>query len=191
MARGYAQSRSEGPGYSEGSDRKSQPRSEYPPGTDDYEYKNKVAAELKSLARTGDADGKTILAMDDPTRNKLVVAIADGTTDARSGLDDFDYQVKAANKAIDAGTVDFESYTEAGAILPLNLSEVMDGAEGFDIINDAVEDERPDDIAEFVEEFVKSRILDADSIRKEFEEEINIAKENAMDTFLKEFRNKS
>ena len=86
--------------------------------------------------------------------------------------------------------MDFESYTEAGAILPLNLSEVMDGAEGFDIINDAVEDERPDDIAEFVEEFVKSRILDADSLRKEFEEEINIAKENAMDTFIKEFRNK-
>jgi hypothetical protein len=184
MARGYAQSRSEGSG------RKSNPRSEYPPGTDDYEYKNKVSAELKSLARTSDADGKTILAMDDPARNKLVVAIADGTTDARSGLDDFDYQVKAANKAIDAGTVDFESYTEAGAILPLNLSEVMDGAEGFDIINDAVEDERPDDIAEFVEEFVKSRILDADSLRKEFEEEINIAKENAMDTFIKEFRNK-
>jgi len=190
MARGYSQSRSEGPGYSEGSDRKSQPRSEYPPGTDDYEYKNKVSAELNSLVRAGDADGKTILAMDDPTRNKLVGAIADGTTDARSGLDDFEYQVERANKAIDAGTVDFESYSEAGAILPLNLSEVMDGADGFDIINDAVEDERPDDIAEFVEEFVKSRILDADALRKEFEEEISLAKENAMETFLTDFRNK-
>jgi hypothetical protein len=191
MARGYSQSRSEGPGYSEGSDRKSKPRSEYAPGTDDYEYKNKVSAELNSLVRAGDADGKTILAMDDSTRNKLVGAIADGTTDARSGLDDFEYQVERANKAIDAGTVDFDSYSEAGAILPLNLSEVMDGADGFDIINDAVEDERPDDIAEFVEEFVKSRILDADALRKEFNEEISLAKENAMETFLKDFRNKS
>lgn len=189
MARGYAQSRSEGPGYSEGSDRKSQPRSEYPPGTDDYEYKNALAGEFRAMARLAqDADGRALRAIDDPTTNALVKHVAEETSEARSQLDDFNQTVKMANKAIENDSVEWGSYTDAGSILPLTLGEVLNGDEGFDIINNAVEEERPDDIEEFVREFVKDRVMGADTLREDYDSEIQVKREDAFESFIAELR---
>ena len=188
MARGYSQSRSEGPGYSEGSDRKSIPRSEYPPETEDYEYKNALAKDFKEMARTKSGDeGKAMSFMDDKEIADLIKKVAEETSEARSQLDDFNQTVKLANRAIENDSVDWGSYTDAGSILPLTLGEVLNGDEGFDIINNAVEEERPDDIEEFVREFVKDRVMGADTLREDYDSEIQVMREDAVGAVTSDF----
>jgi hypothetical protein len=190
MARGYSQSRSEGPGYSEGSDRKSQPRSEYPPETEDYKYKNELKADFMALARTKDGEeGKAMSNMDDKVMADIIKHVADETSEARSQREDFDHTVKLANRAIENDTVDWGSYSESGDILPLTLGEVLNGDEGFDIINDAVEEDRPDDIADFVRDFIKDRVMGANTLREDYDSEVQVAREDAIKSFIEE-RNK-
>lgn len=72
MARGYSQSRSEGPGYSEGSDRKSQPRIEYPSG-----LRADLAKEFKEMARTKSGEaGKAMSFMDDKSMSEIIDYVA-------------------------------------------------------------------------------------------------------------------
>jgi hypothetical protein len=188
MARGYSQSRSEGPGYSEGSDRKSKPRSEYPPETEDYKYKNALKADFMALARTKSGDeGKAMSFMDDKQMSDLVKTVAEATSDARSQLDDFDRTVEDATKALDAGIIDFGSYSQASEVLPLTFSEIQNGDDPFELISDAVEEERPDDIEGFIRDFVQQRVDDASANRQDYNDEIETQREDAIGKVTSDF----
>jgi hypothetical protein len=50
---------------------------------------------------------------------------------------------------------------------------VQNGDDAFDIINDAVEEERPDDIEGFVRDFIQERVDSASANRDDYDDEIN------------------
>jgi hypothetical protein len=136
------------------------------------QYRAELISHFKDLVKEG--MGPTGLKnIPDPDLKVIAANVDNASSDVRDQRDEFDRTVEAAKKALDAGIIDFGSYSQASEVLPLTFSEVQNGDDPFDIINDAVEEERPDDIEEFVRDFIQARVDSASADRDDYDDEIN------------------
>lgn len=144
-------------------------------------YRAELISHFNDLVKEG--MGPTGLkSIADPDLQIIAAEVSNASEEARDQRDDFDRTVEDAKKALDAGIIDFGSYSQAAEVLPLTFSEVQNGDDAFDIINDAVEEERPDDIEEFVRDFIQERVDSAAANREDYDDEINTLEADALDS---------
>ena len=147
-------------------------------------YQKELVEHFKDMRKAGMQDElKGVKAKE---LNEAAKYVAEASSDVRDQRDDFDRTVEQAKKALDAGIIDFASYSQASEVLPLTFSEIQDGADPFDIIKDAVEEERPDDIEEFVRDFIQERVDSASANRDDYDDEVNTIEQDALEHWLNE-----
>jgi hypothetical protein len=153
-------------------------------------YRAELISHFSDLVKEG--MGPTGLKnMAGPDLQILAAEVGNASEEARDQRDDFDRTVEAARKALDAGIIDFGSYSQAAEVLPLTFSEVQNGDDAFDIINDAVEEERPDDIEGFVRDFIQERVDSASANREDYDDEINTLESDTLDSYVSAWEEES